>query len=180
MLLSLSGAPRSLDLGRLSPLAFSSFPAIFLRKACPNPRCHWIRPPFLLLSLVRKDDRLCGCGGLVSSRMALRSLGTMPRRGAPLPGIPGCSRTSCGRSAACPDDDRAAEWWTSRHRLWGPGPACRVGIRRRAVPGKGVFRPCPPAPLLVAGGALTFLNIIPTLLSVFDFRTGSAIRGKSC
>lgn len=44
--------------------------------------------------------------------------------------------------------------------------------------GKGVFRPCPPAPLLVAGETLTFLNSIPTLLSVFDFRTGSAIRGE--
>lgn len=64
-------------------------------------------------------------------------------------------------------------------------PASPVGARAR-LPGrnpppsgscKGVFRPCPPAPLLVAGGTLTFLNSIPTLLSVFDFRTGSAIRG---
>lgn len=65
-------------------------------------------------------------------------------------------------------------------------PASPVGARAR-LPGrnpppcgscKGVFRPCPPAPLLVAGGTLTFLNSIPTLLSVFDFRTGSAIRGE--
>lgn len=65
-------------------------------------------------------------------------------------------------------------------------PASPVGARAR-LPGrnpppcgscKGVFRPCPPAPLLVAGGTLIFLNILPTLLSVFDFRTGSAIRGE--
>ena len=64
-------------------------------------------------------------------------------------------------------------------------PASSEGARAR-LPGrnpppcgscKGVFRLCPPAPLLVAGGTLTFLNSIPALLSVFDFRTGPAIPG---
>lgn len=101
----------------------------------------------------------------------------MPRRGAPLPGIPGCSRTSRGRSAACPDDDRAAEWWTSRHRLWGSGPACRVGIRRRAVPAKAFSVRVLRRLCWWPGGTLIFLNSIPALLSVFDFRTGPAIPG---
>lgn len=75
----------------------------------------------------------------------------MPQRGAPLPGIPGCSHLSCGRSAACPDEDKVC-MCMYRHRLRGPTP--RLPVRKPPPRGscKGVFRPCPPTPLLVAGG----------------------------
>lgn len=176
MLLSLSGAPRSLYVGRLSPLAASSFPAIFQRKSRLKPRCYWMRRTSLLLSLVMKDDRLCSCGGLVDSRMGSREPGDNASTGSVLAGE---NRLQPDRLQALGDLSRR------RQGLYVYVPASSAGANAH-LPGrnppprgscKGVFGLCPPVPLLVAGGTLTFLNIIPTLLSVFDFRTGSAIRG---
>ena len=123
MLLSLSGAPRSLDSGRLSPLAFSSFPAIFQRKACPNPRCHWMRRPFWLLSLGMEDDRLCGCGGLVSSRMGSEKPGANASTGSAFAGdtrLPlngGCPGIVCGGQGPPAGSESAAVRFLQRRFL---------------------------------------------------------------
>lgn len=165
MLLSLSGAPRSLYVGRLSPLAASSFPAIFQRKSRLKPRCYWMRRTSLLLSLVMKDDRLCSCGGLVDSRMGSREPGDNASTGSVLAGE---NRLQPDRLQALGDLSRR------RQGLYVYVPASSAGGQRppagsetaaTAVPGQScrlrpAIRLLPPAPLLVAGETMNFLFVI--------------------
>lgn len=136
----------------------------------------------MLLSLLKVDDRLCGCGGLVSSRMGFNKPET--RGGAPARNMP-CGKCAlpqhfpspvkevfrdlivstgsvlADRNRLQPDRLRALGGLSRRRQglyVYIPassaGANARLPVRKPPPRGscKGVFRPCPPAPLLVAGG----------------------------
>ena len=119
---------------------------------------------FLLLSLLKVDDRLCGCGGLVSSRMGSEEPGDTASTGSAFAGDP---RLQPFKLRALGDPSRR------RQGLYVYVPASSAGANARLPvrkpPPRGSCKGCrlrpairllPPAPLLVAGETMNFLFVI--------------------